>query len=129
MDTNRAIAAQLREAAERLKGRSDSKFRSAAFRRAADAVDACPLALRELYDRHGPGALESLPGVGPGIAGAIAEILITGRWKYLERLRERVYMCRDEQGVEHECIVLDPRAKSGVHGRDAIAALLHSDRA
>jgi DNA polymerase/3'-5' exonuclease PolX len=129
MDTNRAIAAQLREAADRLKGRCDSKFRCAAFRRAADTVEACPLALRELYERHGPAALESLPGVGPGIAGAMAEILITGRWKYLERLRERVIMCRDEQGVEHECIVVDPRSKSGVHGRDAIAALLRADRA
>jgi hypothetical protein len=57
MDTNRAIAAQLRE---------------------ADTVEACPLALRDLYERHGPAALESLPGV---------------------------------------------------HGRDAIAALLRADRA
>jgi Holliday junction resolvasome RuvABC DNA-binding subunit len=31
--------------------------------------------------------LESLPGVGPGIASAIAEMLVTGRWAQLARLR------------------------------------------
>jgi hypothetical protein len=121
MYDNRRISAELREAADLLDG-----FRAAAFRRAAATVEASPRSMRELYERRGPAALEALPGVGRGIAGAIAEMLVAGRWKYLERLRreERSFTYTDEEGVEHDCVVLERRPKSALHGRDAIAALL-----
>ena len=32
-------------------------------------------------------ALEAIPGVGPSIAGAVTEMLVTGRWGFLERLK------------------------------------------
>jgi hypothetical protein len=126
---NKAIAAKLREAAERLDERGEVAFRSAAFRRAADSADACPASLQRLYERHGARALEALPGVGKGIAGAIAEMLITGRWRYLERLREseRAFTYLDDDGIEHECVVLEPGSRSRLHGRDAIAALLRGE--
>jgi hypothetical protein len=123
---NKVIAAKLREAAERLEERGDAAFRSAAFLGAAESAEACPTPLQRLYERHGPAALEALPGVGRGIAGAIAEMLITGRWRYLERLREseRAFTYLDDEGIEHECVVLEPGSRSRLHGRDAIAALL-----
>lgn len=121
MNENARIAARLREAAERLEEQGQNIFRAAALRRAADTIDEWPVALREIYEKHGPSRLEELPGVGPGIAGAISEMLITGRWKRLERLRqpseaphgpERVFTYVDEEGVEHECVVVmkDPPA-------------------
>jgi DNA polymerase/3'-5' exonuclease PolX len=122
---NQRIAAQLREAADRLDALGESRFRAAAYRRAAASVEASPRGLRTIYERHGPAGLEGLPGVGPAIAEAIAEILISGRWKYLERLgTERVIRYVDEKGTERECTVLQARPRSSLHGRDAIAALL-----
>ena len=43
--------------------------------------------IRNLADAGGHAALETVPGVGPSIAGAVAEMLATGRWGFLERLR------------------------------------------
>jgi len=130
MYDNKRIAAELREAADLLEAGGDSGFRAAAYRRAARTVEASLQPLGELYERHGPAALEALPAIGRGIAGAIAEMLIAGRWTHLERLRseERDFTYTDEAGVEHDCAVLQRRPKIRLHGRDAIAALLSEYR-
>jgi hypothetical protein len=122
---NRLIAANLREAGERLEERGANAFSAAAFRRAADTVEHWPQALREIHARRGPGGLEALPGVGRGIAGAIAEMLITGHWQRLERMRsERSVLYTDEEGIERESSVIDPRPRARLHGREAIVELL-----
>jgi hypothetical protein len=41
--------------------------------------------VRDLFQSRGWAGLEALPSVGPGIAGAIAEILVNGRWSQLDR--------------------------------------------
>jgi hypothetical protein len=61
-----------------------------AYRKAADAVQRCEQPVREMFERDGREGLQRLSGVGPGIAGAIAEMLITGRWSQLQRLRGSV---------------------------------------
>jgi hypothetical protein len=43
--------------------------------------------VRELFAAGGVKALAEIPGVGPRIAGGLAELVRTGRWTYLERLR------------------------------------------
>jgi hypothetical protein len=58
-----------------------------AYRRAAESVAAHPQDLRDLVAERGAAALEQLPHVGPGIAAALRELLLTGRWTQLERLR------------------------------------------
>ncbi len=116
MYDNLRIAARLREAAERLEEQGDNAFRVGAYRRAADTVDHCDTPLREIFDARGGCGLRALPGVGPGIAAAIAEMLTTGRWMLLERLRrpryaaqgrERVLSYVDDEGAEHECVVIE----------------------
>ncbi len=87
---NQLVAEQLREFAGLLQAQGANPFRVAAYRKAADAVQRCEQPLREMFDRDGRDGLQRLPGIGPGIAGAIAEILITGRWSQLERLRGSV---------------------------------------
>jgi len=84
---NAAVADMLREAAALLAAQDANPFRVAAYRKAADTVLALPGSLRELFARGGRAGLDSLPGVGPGIAAAIAEILLSGRWSQLDRLR------------------------------------------
>jgi DNA polymerase/3'-5' exonuclease PolX len=125
---NRRIAASLREAGERLQERGANAFSAAAYCRAADVVEGWPQPLREIHERLGPAALEALPGVGRGIAGAIAEMLITGRWLRLERMRsERSILYTDEEGVEHESTVIEPRPRRRLSGRAAIAEMLRHD--
>ena len=84
---NGAIATRLREAAQLLQRQKANPFRVRAFRRAADTIAGLPEDVGELVTRGGPEALRALPGIGPGIAAAVHEILATGRWGLLERLR------------------------------------------
>jgi DNA polymerase/3'-5' exonuclease PolX len=76
---------RLRETATLLSHQQDNPYRVAAYRRAADAVAGKDL--RDLLERDGIEALGQMPGVGCGIAAALAEMVRTGRWTYLERLR------------------------------------------
>jgi hypothetical protein len=85
---NAAVADLLREMATLLEAQGeDNPFRIAAYRRAADTVAALPTSVRERFEREGLAGLDALPGIGAGIAGAIGEIVQTGRWARLDRLR------------------------------------------
>jgi hypothetical protein len=84
---NRLATERLREAAALLAHQQDNPYRVAAYRRAADAVAALDRDLRDIAEEGGIEALEEIPGVGRGIATALAEMARTGRWSYLERLR------------------------------------------
>ncbi|MEX0638441.1 MAG: helix-hairpin-helix domain-containing protein, partial [Burkholderiales bacterium] len=87
MNENAQIATQLREAAALVEAQGGNPFRVGAYRKAADTLARAARPVRELFDAQGRAGLETMPGVGPGIAGAIAEMLITGRWAQLARLR------------------------------------------
>jgi hypothetical protein len=58
-----------------------------AYRRAADTVAGLEEPVRAVFDARGRAGLGVLPGIGEGIASAIAEILVTGGWSQLDRLR------------------------------------------
>jgi hypothetical protein len=81
------IAAALRQAAEILNAQGANPFRVSAYRKAADTVERLEGGLRAIHEKKGAAGLDELPGVGPGIAAAIQEMLETGRWTQLERLR------------------------------------------
>ncbi len=87
MPENAQIAARLREAAGLLQAQGANPFRVSAYRRAADALEAFPEPVDTLHARAGVEGLKALRGVGSGIAAAIEEMLATGRWTLLERLR------------------------------------------
>jgi len=82
------VADRLREMALLLQAQGDvNPFRAAAYRRAADTVAGCERSMQTIMDEQGLEGLDALPGVGPGIASAIAEIVHTGHWSRLDRLR------------------------------------------
>jgi len=85
--TNVWIAERLRQAAGLLAAQEASPFRINAYRRAADAVEQLRQDLRGYAGSGGRDALDAIPNVGPSIAGAIGEMLSTGRWGFLERLK------------------------------------------
>jgi DNA polymerase (family X) len=87
LSQNAAIAAKLAEVAELLEAKDADPFRIAAYRRAAEAVQRLDRALADIEAEGGRDALDAIPAVGAAIARAIAEMLNTGRWRFLERLR------------------------------------------
>lgn len=84
---NARVADMLRQAAALLAAQQANPFRVMAYREAARRIAELPVSVRGVFDRGGRAGLDALPAIGPGIAGAIAEILLTGRWSQLERLR------------------------------------------
>jgi DNA polymerase (family 10) len=96
---NLQIADKLREAAVLLHSQGANPYRVAAYRRAADTLAQLHGSVREIFDSEGLQGLDALPGVGRGIASAIAEILITTRWSQLERLRGTIEPTRLFQSV------------------------------
>jgi DNA polymerase (family X) len=82
------FADRLREAADLLQAQGANPYRVAAYRKAADTVGRHPpLELAGLVNREGVEGLDRLPHVGRGIATAIVEMVRTGHWAQLERLR------------------------------------------
>ena len=84
---NAQVADMLREMAALLDEQGGNSYRVTAYRRAADTVAALPGGVREIFERDGLAGLDALPTVGPGIAAAIGEMLDSGHWRKLERLR------------------------------------------
>jgi Holliday junction resolvasome RuvABC DNA-binding subunit len=79
---------RLREAADLLQSQGANPYRVAAYRKAADSLARIPPAeIVELVDREGVVGLDRLPHVGRGVATAIIEMVRTGHWSLLERLR------------------------------------------
>ncbi|MDH3713845.1 MAG: helix-hairpin-helix domain-containing protein [Gammaproteobacteria bacterium] len=84
---NQAVADRLREAADLLALQGADPFRVDAYRHAADTVARLPRDICQLTETEGLAGLISLPHIGRGIAAAIAEMVATGRWARLDRLR------------------------------------------
>lgn len=108
---NETVAAKLREAAELLEEQKANPFRVRAFRRAADTVARLREDVAGLIARRGPQALRGLPGIGAGIAAAIHEIVATGRWAQLERLRGTL----DPEGLLRSVPGLGPVLAHRIH--------------
>ncbi|WP_436260877.1 DNA-binding protein [Mesorhizobium caraganae] len=84
---NVGVAAKLRDFADLLDSQGADGFRARAYRLAADVVAKLQRPLGEILAKEGRDGLVALPAIGTGIAGAIAEMVATGRWSQLERLR------------------------------------------
>jgi DNA polymerase (family 10) len=84
---NARCADRLREAADLLEAQGANPFRVSAYRKAAMTVLELPEDLAARVDRDGLPGLEALPNIGRGIAAALLEMVRTGRWTQLERLR------------------------------------------
>ena len=84
---NAQIADKLCQAGDILAAQGADPFRVAPYRRAVDSVRALDDDLRTIAECGGRKALERIPGVGVSIAGAIAEMLSTGRWAFLDHLK------------------------------------------
>jgi len=84
---NQQIAMKLAQAADLLEQQGANSFRVSAYRRASETVLRLAQDIGELTETGGSAGLIRLPNIGKGIAGAIQELVATGQWAQLERLR------------------------------------------
>ena len=84
---NARIADRLREYASLLEDQGADRFRIGAYRRAAATVTGLKDDLGRILDKDGMRGLVAIPDIGESIARAIEEMVSTGRWMQLERLR------------------------------------------
>ncbi len=127
---NARIADELREAAALLQAQGANPYRIAAYRKAADTVARLDRPVREIFEEGGREGLDALPGVGTGIAAAIAEMVITGRWSQLERLRGSV----EPEGLFQSVPGIGPELARAIHDTlhvdtlEALEAAAHDGR-
>ena len=86
-EANRWIAARLREASDLLARQGANPFRAGAYLRAAGTLETLERDIAGLLADEGIEGLIALPHVGRSIATSIAEMVHSGRWVQLERLR------------------------------------------
>ncbi|WP_457632236.1 helix-hairpin-helix domain-containing protein [Oceanithermus desulfurans] len=84
--TTKDLARMLGEAADLMEVLGETGFRVNAYRKAARALERYEGELSELV----AAGFDRLPGIGKGLAGALAEIVASGEFGYLEELRGQV---------------------------------------
>ena len=85
--TNASAADTLDQYAVLLELSGESPFRVRAYQRAAASIRGLDRPLAEIA---GAGRLQSVPGIGAGIAAALTELLDTGRFPPLDDLRRQI---------------------------------------
>ncbi len=85
--TNEYVADRLREMADLLTQQGANPFRARAYRRAADTVADLDRNVADIVTQEGRAGLDALPNIGTSLAAAIDEMVTTGRWAQLARLR------------------------------------------
>ncbi len=90
MTDNQQLADRLHEFANLLEQQGADRFRIGAYRRAAQTLSELETPVAVLHRQQGVEGLLALPGIGPSIALAIIEMLETGHWIQLERLRREL---------------------------------------
>jgi Holliday junction resolvasome RuvABC DNA-binding subunit len=87
---NEDVADALERVADLLEAQDENPFRVRAWRAGAQSVRASPREVAELLAQEGLDGLDRLPGVGKSLAGAIAELVHTGRLRMLDRLEGEI---------------------------------------
>lgn len=89
--TNKIIASNLFEMADVLELKNpEDRFRINAYRQAGQKISALGGDITDIYRDGGTKALNNIPGVGDTIALAIEELIKTGRYSELEKLKKKV---------------------------------------
>lgn len=66
-----------------------AQFKSRAYYKAADSIEALEQDVSGIYEKGGIGALLELPGIGKAIAAKVEEYLKSGRMKHLDELKAK----------------------------------------
>jgi len=122
---NQAIADKLLEVADLLEQQNANPYRVNAYRRAARTVASHTEPIADLTEREGTEGLDRLPTIGRSIALAIQEMLGTGRWMQLERLRGTL----DPEQVFQSIPGIGPELAHRIHAALEIESLAELEQA
>jgi len=122
---NQAIAERLLEMADLLEQQGANPFRINAYRRAARNLGSYDGDVAALAAKEGLDGLDELPGIGRSIGLAIMEMLQTGRWMQLERLRGSL----DPEQVFQSIPGVGPELARRIHGELDIENLAELEQA
>lgn len=84
---NLMVADRFEEVARLLEEQHANPFRAQAYRNAATTIRELDRPVGEILEEEGIEGLDRLPGIGPALARAIAQLVTTGRFGMLDRLR------------------------------------------
>jgi DNA polymerase (family X) len=85
---NAEIAAMFDQAADLLEIEGENQFRVRAYRRAARTIEGLPQSVRTLVAAHED--LSELPGIGKDLAGKITDIVASGHFTLLDKLKKKL---------------------------------------
>ena len=85
---NAEIAAMLDQTADLLEIKGENQLRVRAYRRAARTIEGLPQSVRAMLARDED--LSELPGIGKDLAGKIADIVASGHFTLLDRLKRKL---------------------------------------
>ena len=85
---NAEVAAMFDQTADLLEIEGENPFRVRAYRHAARVIEALQQSIANLLEAGRD--LSELPGIGKDLAGKIADIVKTGRFKLLDALKRRL---------------------------------------
>lgn len=88
--SNADVANALERVADLLEVQDGNPFRIRAYRSAGATMRTLDTPVSVMVLEGDPDALERLPGIGTGLAGAIREFVLTGRMRLLDRLEGQV---------------------------------------
>ena len=128
--TNGDVARILENVASLLEAQNANPFRVTSYRNAARTVRELGRPLAEIFVEAGIQGLDRLPGIGPSLASAIAQVLETGRLPLLERLRghappERLFATIPGIGA---ALAQRVHAKLGLETLEELEAAAHDGR-
>jgi len=117
---NESIARRFHRLAALMEIRGDDPFRLRSYRNAAEAIEVWPTPLKEITEKGGAAALQTIPGVGKAIAGKVVELLEKGTFDAWERVTaetpETVLDLMEIPGV-------GPKTASLLHQRFKVSSL------
>ncbi|MBI2971042.1 MAG: DNA polymerase/3'-5' exonuclease PolX [Candidatus Aenigmarchaeota archaeon] len=87
---NADIARILYDIAIYLEMQGENVFKIRAYEKAAQSIEGMTEDVGDVYRKGGFASLTSIPGVGPGIAEKIEELLETGKLEYYEKLKKKI---------------------------------------
>ncbi|HKI86912.1 MAG TPA: helix-hairpin-helix domain-containing protein [Thermoanaerobaculia bacterium] len=116
---NQVVAGRLREAADLLREQGANPFRVNAYRNAAVTVEGLGRGVGDLIAAQGLDGLVALPHIGQGIGRAIQEMVRTGRWGQLDRLRG----ASDPEGLFRGVPGIGPALARRLHERLGVDSL------
>jgi hypothetical protein len=123
--SNPEIAARLEEAADLLEQQEANPHRVRSYRNAADRLRGLDRPAAELLEEGGVEALKEFRGIGHKLAGSIQELVETGRFGLLQRLREET----DPEAQLAEVPGLGPILARRVHDELGVESLAELERA